>query len=122
VRRGVARRAARAPRPPGGPAPRRGGGRRPPPRRGRRRGGKGDGPPPPIGSDSMSGEAQSTAADRLGHIEAVLDARLGDLGVEDRLDELLDRVRETLATDTAAILLLDEPNGQLVARAARGLE
>ncbi|OZM77319.1 PP2C family protein-serine/threonine phosphatase [Pseudonocardia sp. MH-G8] len=60
--------------------------------------------------------------DRLRRIEAVTDTTLGHLGVEELLVELLDRVRELLEVDTAAVLLL-EPAGQyLVATAARGIE
>jgi serine phosphatase RsbU (regulator of sigma subunit) len=50
------------------------------------------------------------------------DAALSRLDVSDLLDELLDRVRDLLDVDTAAILLLDEHSGQLVATAAKGLE
>jgi serine phosphatase RsbU (regulator of sigma subunit) len=42
--------------------------------------------------------------------------------VEEVLGELLDHVRDLLEADTAAVLLLDEPTGHLVATAARGLE
>jgi serine phosphatase RsbU (regulator of sigma subunit) len=60
--------------------------------------------------------------ERLRRIEAVTDTALGHLGVEELLVELLDRVRELLDVDTAAVLLLD-PSGQyLVATAARGIE
>src|SRR5690348_12277802 len=60
--------------------------------------------------------------ERLRRIEAVTDTALGHLGVEELLVELLDRVRELLEVDTAAVLLLD-PSGQyLVATAARGIE
>lgn len=62
------------------------------------------------------------AADRLRDIESVTDAGLAYLAVEDLLVELLDRVLAALHADTAAVLLLDEPTGQLVATAARGLE
>ena len=50
------------------------------------------------------------------------DTALAHLGVEELLVELLDRVRELLQADTAAVLLLDPSSGQLVATAARGLE
>jgi serine phosphatase RsbU (regulator of sigma subunit) len=60
--------------------------------------------------------------ERLRRIEAVTDTALGHLGVEHLLVELLDRVRELLLVDTAAVMLLD-PSGQyLVATAARGIE
>ncbi len=69
-----------------------------------------------------SGSPNQAVADRLRNIESVTDAGLANLGVEDLLVELLDRVRDVLGADTAAVLLLDEPNEQLVATAARGLE
>jgi serine phosphatase RsbU (regulator of sigma subunit)/anti-sigma regulatory factor (Ser/Thr protein kinase) len=62
------------------------------------------------------------AADRLRDIESVTEAGLARLSVDDLLVELLDRVRTILDADTAAVLLLDEPAGQLVATAARGIE
>ncbi|PZF97389.1 PP2C family protein-serine/threonine phosphatase [Micromonospora deserti] len=60
--------------------------------------------------------------ERLRRIEAVTDATLSRLDVADLFDELLDRVRDLLNVDTAAILLLDVHARQLVATAARGLE
>src|ERR671922_2174520 len=60
--------------------------------------------------------------ERLRRIEAVTDTALGHLGVEELLVELLDRVRELLSVDTAAVLLLDSSAQYLVATAARGLE
>ncbi|KUL33333.1 PP2C family protein-serine/threonine phosphatase [Actinoplanes awajinensis] len=60
--------------------------------------------------------------ERLRRFEAVTDAALSRLDVSDLLDELLDRVRDLLDVDTAAILLLDEHAQQLVATAAKGLE
>jgi GAF domain-containing protein len=59
---------------------------------------------------------------RLRDIEAVTDAGLAQLTLEELLVELLDRVREILAADTAAVLLLDDANAQFVATAARGIE
>jgi phosphoserine phosphatase RsbU/P len=59
---------------------------------------------------------------RLRRIEAVTDATLSRLDVADLFDELLDRVRNLLQVDTAAILLLDVRARQLVATAAKGLE
>ncbi|MFC0033409.1 PP2C family protein-serine/threonine phosphatase [Micromonospora chaiyaphumensis] len=58
----------------------------------------------------------------LRRVEAVTDATLSRLDVADLFDELLDRVRDLLGVDTAAILLLDVRAQQLVATAARGLE
>lgn len=59
---------------------------------------------------------------RLRRIEAVTDAALAHLDVEDLLVELLDRVRELLAVDTATVLMLDACSQELVAIAARGIE
>jgi serine phosphatase RsbU (regulator of sigma subunit) len=47
---------------------------------------------------------------------------LGYVSLEEMLSELLERSRAELGVDTAAVLLLDEDRGVLVARAARGLE
>ncbi|MBG0561078.1 PP2C family protein-serine/threonine phosphatase [Actinoplanes aureus] len=60
--------------------------------------------------------------ERLRRLEAVTDATLSRLDVSDLLDELLDRVRDLLDVDTAAILLLDVHSRHLVATAAKGLE
>ena len=59
---------------------------------------------------------------QLRRIEAVTDAALAHLDVEDLLGELLDRVRELLQVDTAAVLLLDSSAQQLVVTAAKGIE
>jgi anti-sigma regulatory factor (Ser/Thr protein kinase)/putative methionine-R-sulfoxide reductase with GAF domain len=67
-------------------------------------------------------ETRKGAAGRLRDIESVTDAGLARLSVDDLLVELLDRVRDILDADTAAVLLLDAPAGQLVATAARGIE
>jgi phosphoserine phosphatase RsbU/P len=61
-------------------------------------------------------------AEGLRRIEAVTDPALANLDVEGLLTELLDRVRELLAVDTAAVLLVDPASQQLVATAARGIE
>ena len=62
------------------------------------------------------------AAERLRQIEALTDAALAHLNVEDLLDELLDRLRDILQVDTAAVLLLDADGSALIATAARGIE
>jgi hypothetical protein len=59
---------------------------------------------------------------QLRRVEAVTDAALSRLDVSDLLDELLERVRDLLDADTAAILMLDPLARQLVATAAKGLE
>ena len=60
--------------------------------------------------------------ERLRRIESVTDAALAHLDVPDLLVELLERVREILDVDTAAVLLLDDSTGDLVASAASGIE
>lgn len=72
-------------------------------------------------SDADADEAMASV-DHLRKLQRVTDAALANLAVDEQLDELLIRVREALATDTAAILLLDRGRGELVARAAKGLE
>jgi sigma-B regulation protein RsbU (phosphoserine phosphatase) len=59
---------------------------------------------------------------RLRRIEAVTDADLAHLDVEDLLNALLERVRTLLVVDTAAVLLLDPSGTQLIATAAQGIE
>ena len=61
-------------------------------------------------------------ADKLRDIQSITDAALSALGPQALLDVLVDRVKEALQADTAAVLLLDRPSGQLVATAASGLE
>ncbi len=70
----------------------------------------------------MFGEGHDYTVERLRNILAVTDTSLGRLDVEDLLVELLDRVRDILGVDTAAVLLLDESSQELVARAACGIE
>ena len=67
-------------------------------------------------------KARRTHADRLRRVESFTDAALAHLSFEDLLVELLDRVREVLDADTAAILLFDRPSNSLIATAARGIE
>ena len=62
------------------------------------------------------------ATERLRQIEVLTDAALAHLTVEDLLDELLERLRDILEVDTAAVLLLDADRSDLVATAARGIE
>ncbi len=59
---------------------------------------------------------------RLDELQRVIDAALAYLSLEELLNELLERIGATLGSDTAAILLLDEATGELVARAAKGIE
>jgi len=62
------------------------------------------------------------AEDRLRDIQSITDAALSRLDDEDLLAELLERTRDILRADTAAVLLLDFSSGQLIATAAAGLE
>jgi putative methionine-R-sulfoxide reductase with GAF domain len=62
------------------------------------------------------------AEDRLRDIQSFTDAALSRLEDRDFLAELLDRVKDILQADTAAVLLLDFAAGQLIATAAAGLE
>jgi sigma-B regulation protein RsbU (phosphoserine phosphatase) len=59
---------------------------------------------------------------RLRSFQSITDAALSRLDDHDLLTELLDRTREILRADTAAVLLLDFSSGQLIATAAAGLE
>jgi phosphoserine phosphatase RsbU/P len=59
---------------------------------------------------------------RLRDIQSITDAALSRLDERELLAELLDRTREVLQSDTAAVLLLDFSSGQLIATAAAGLE
>lgn len=59
---------------------------------------------------------------RLENIQNMTDSSLAYLSLEELLSALLGRIRDGLQADTAALLLLDEDRGVLVARAARGLE
>jgi serine phosphatase RsbU (regulator of sigma subunit)/anti-sigma regulatory factor (Ser/Thr protein kinase) len=69
------------------------------------------------------GPAQSVSpAAHLGNARSITDSALAYMSLEEMLSELLERIRMSLHADTAAVLLLDEDRGVLVARAARGLE
>ena len=62
------------------------------------------------------------SASQLRDLQRVTDAALSSLPLGQLLDELLERVRDILAVDTVAILLLEEDGRTLAARAAKGLE
>ncbi|HEY4809998.1 MAG TPA: SpoIIE family protein phosphatase [Solirubrobacteraceae bacterium] len=64
----------------------------------------------------------SVSDGRRSHLLSITDSALGYMSLEDILSELLERIRSSLEVDTAAVLLLDEDRGVLLARAARGLE
>jgi signal transduction histidine kinase len=67
-------------------------------------------------------EAERAARERIEHVQAVTDAALAHLEVNELLDVLLPRIRDILHTDTCAVLLLEEETNELVARAALGIE
>ncbi|MBI3968957.1 MAG: GAF domain-containing protein [Chloroflexi bacterium] len=60
--------------------------------------------------------------ERLRAVQLVTEAALAHLRLDDLLQELLDRVTESLVVDTAAILLMSDDGQRLVARAAKGVE
>ncbi len=66
--------------------------------------------------------AAEEAATTLARLQAVTDAALAYLALADLLNELLARLRDVIDVDTAAVLLLDDEDDTLVARAAKGLE
>jgi serine phosphatase RsbU (regulator of sigma subunit) len=61
-------------------------------------------------------------ADRLRRLQALTDAALSSLQLDELLGALLERTRALLEVDTCAVLLLDEERNELVARAAVGIE
>lgn len=77
----------------------------------------GDGPE----TTSAAGLAPDSSRS-LENVREIADSALGYMSLEELLSELLERIRTGLEADTAAVLLLDEDRGVLVARAARGLE
>src|ERR1044071_3490679 len=62
------------------------------------------------------------AESRIRDIQSITDAALSRLDEEAFLAQLLDRTKEILRADTAAVLLLDARSEYLVATAAAGLE
>ena len=67
-------------------------------------------------------ESEHSARRRLEDVQAVTDAALAHLELDELLNVLLPRIRAILHTDTCAVLLLDEERQELVARAALGIE
>ena len=74
------------------------------------------------GVDRTPSGSRKDTADRLRRLQAVTDAALAHLSLDDLLEELLLRIRDALESDTAAFLLLDDTGTELVARAAKGIE
>lgn len=67
------------------------------------------------------GKALADSEEKLRRLQAVTDAALSQLGLEDLLRELLDRTLDILGADSAALLLLDQDGNDLVATAVAGL-
>jgi len=67
-------------------------------------------------------EAERQARKRVEHVQAVTDAALVHLELDDLFAVLLPRIRDILKADTCAVLLVDEGTNELVARAAVGIE
>ena len=70
----------------------------------------------------MGTPAEGASTTALSKLQAVTDAALAHLSLDALLNELLERIRDALEADTSALLMLDEEQGDLVARAAKGLE
>jgi PAS domain S-box-containing protein len=66
-------------------------------------------------------DAEETA-ERLVRLQSITGTILSDLPLENMLRELLERIREIVAVDTAAILLVDGPETDLALRAAAGAD
>jgi anti-sigma regulatory factor (Ser/Thr protein kinase)/putative methionine-R-sulfoxide reductase with GAF domain len=79
-------------------------------------------PPRGAGQVVLSASSTELPATQIQSLYGLGDPALSELGLEEFLDELLNRVRDTLLVDTVAILLLDRDTNQLVARAAKGIE
>jgi K+-sensing histidine kinase KdpD len=67
-------------------------------------------------------EAERESRRRLEALQSVTDIALNKLTLEELLAELLPRIRQIIDADTCAVLLLDEAQDELVARAAVGIE
>src|SRR5436305_775131 len=63
-----------------------------------------------------------SATEYVRRLQAVTDAALAHLRLDELLDALLVRTQQLLDVDTCAILLLDDDTNELVARAALGIE
>jgi sigma-B regulation protein RsbU (phosphoserine phosphatase) len=76
-----------------------------------------------IGQDALvSNEWAGSDAGRLADLQTLTDTKLTSLDLDNLLDELLARVREIIAVDTAAVLLFERGAEGLVARASCGIE
>ena len=67
-------------------------------------------------------EAERAARERIEHVQAVTDAALAHLEMDELLTSCCPGSATSSRTDTCAVLLLDEDANELVARAALGIE
>ena len=76
-------------------------------------------------SERLREQARRAEAEALtqmvSKVQAVTDAAIAHVSVDALLPELVQRIAETLGTDTSAILLLDREDEHLVVRAVHGL-
>jgi serine phosphatase RsbU (regulator of sigma subunit) len=72
--------------------------------------------------NTEAGGTYGGSEETLRRLQAVTDAALSRLGLQDLLTELLERTRELMDADIAAILMLDPTGNELIATAASGLE
>jgi signal transduction histidine kinase len=70
-----------------------------------------------LGAVPLRGENE-----RYRRLQAVTDAALSHLELDELLDELLVRVRDALEVDTCSVVLLEEGTSELVPRAAVGID
>jgi PAS domain S-box-containing protein len=73
-----------------------------------------------LAAQAARGEAER-AAGTVRRLQAMTDAALVHLSLDDLLRELLSRIKDILGVDTVVLLLLGEEGGELVPRAAQGL-
>jgi GAF domain-containing protein/anti-sigma regulatory factor (Ser/Thr protein kinase) len=66
--------------------------------------------------------AAEEAFEELRRLEAITEAALSHLSLDDLLEALLERLRDLIATDTVAVMLIDPTGDELVTRAALGLD
>jgi signal transduction histidine kinase len=71
---------------------------------------------------ARSYQAEYSSRRRLEDLQAVTDAALAHLELDELLNVLLPRIRGILHADTCAVLLINEERTELVARAALGIE
>ncbi len=81
-----------------------------------------EGPAASLPDVGIGSRRRAIESERLRRIDAVTDAALVHLDVHDLLVELLERVKEIVEVDTAAVLLHDPATDDLVATATIGLE